>query len=135
MNKHFEHKRRGLVGGRAEPMLSFTQGCPHLQSSSGTGRRTRRKAVQRTEAGRGWGPRGLGLDAGKQCGPAFLSHFPSCVLRRSWRPAPWEERGPGLLLQVICLLLLPAPSGAGGLPTAVLPVRWDVEWHPAQLHR
>lgn len=65
----------------------------------------------------------------------FSLRLPSCVLRRSWRPSPWQERGPRLLLQVVRLLLLPAPSGAGGLSQEVLPVRWDMEWHPAQLHR
>lgn len=65
----------------------------------------------------------------------FSLCLPSRVLRRSWRPSPWQERGPRLLLQVVRLLLLPAPSGAGGLSSKVLPVRWDVEWHPAQLHR
>lgn len=90
---------------------------------------------ERKQQQQGWGPWGHTLGSGKQLGPAFLPCAPSCVLRRSWGPGPGEERGPWLLLQVICLLLLPAPSGAGGLATEVLPVRWDVERHPAQLHR
>lgn len=75
------------------------------------------------------------LSSGQRLGPASLPLLPSCVLWRSWRPSPRQERGPRILLQVVCLLLLPAPSGAGGLSTEVLPVRWDVEWYSAQLHR
>ena len=84
----------------------------------------------------GWRKRGArSLSSRQRLGPASLPHLPSGVLRRPWRPSPRQERGPGILLQIVCLLLLPAPSGAGGLSTEVLPVRWDMEWHSAQLHR
>lgn len=131
INKHFEYKRRGHGSSRAESSVIIYPGLPPFPEFKWN---REDRAVKRTEARAGLGA--MGSQAG--CWEAtwtYLSRFPSCVLRRSWRPAPWEERGPRLLLQVICLLLLPAPPGAGGLPTAVLPVRWDVEWHPAQLHR
>lgn len=101
-------------------------GLPRNQEESST--KTR-------DGWRGWLRGASRPSSRKRLGPAFLPRLPSCVLRRPRRPTPWEKRGPRLLIQIVHFLLLPAPSGAGGLSTEVLPVRWDVEWYPAQLHR